>query len=441
MKSKLQAGWKWFATGSLLKKGIIIVIVLALLGFTGYRVYGQQNNKPQHITSQAEKGSLITSVTASGTISSANSASITSSATGVVSKVYVSNGDMVEAGQEIAEITLDTASQQKQAAAWASYLTAQNALNSANAKMNGLQSALFTANQKFVNGAGTVDPIEDDPNYVIQRADWLQAEADYNNQKGVIAQAQAALTSAALEHSQTSGTITAPMAGKVTNLTLTEGLSLAGSSDSSTGDSSDGGSDAESYGAITLEGGQPQATVNLSEIDVTKVKVGQKVTLTMDAFPDKSFTGKVSAIDTNGSVSSGVTTYPTTIVFDSAPDTVYPNMAVSASIITDIKHDVVLVPSAAVQTSNGQSMVRVMKDGKVTMVPVEIGGANDTQTEIVSGIDEGDTVVTSTITPNAGGQSGSASPFGSTGGGMGGGGMRIMQGGPAGGAKPVMITH
>lgn len=435
MKVKFRSGLAWFAKLSLLKKGIFIAVLLGLLGFTGYKVFGQQTNKPQYQTAQAETGTLITSVTASGTISSASSASINSSATGIVREVYVSNGDIVQEGDKIAEITLDTSSEQKATAAYANYLAAQNTLNAANAKMNSLQSALFTANQKFINGAGTTDPIKDDPTYIIQNADWKQAEADYKNQQGVIAQAQASLSSASLSYAQTSGTVTAPMSGKISNLTLTPGLSITSSSNNSSSDtsnstSSSNSSSSQSFGTIVLEDGQTQASVNLSEIDVTKVEVGQKVNITMDAFPDKSFTGKVSAINTSGSVSSGVTSYPVTIVFDSSLPTMYPNMAVSATIITNIKNNVLLVPSSAVQTISGESTVQTMKNGKVSRVSVETGESNDTQTEIISGINEGDTVITSTVTSGSAqsGQTGT-SPFGNSGF----GGNRGFGGGAGGG--------
>jgi RND family efflux transporter MFP subunit len=422
MKKKLTAGKSWFARLSFIKKSISIVILLGLLGFAGYTVFGQQSNKTTYQTSTAEKGTLITSVTASGSVSSASSASITSSATGIVTEVYVSNGDSVEDGDTIAEMQLDKSSQQKAAAAYASYLSAKNALNTANAKLNSLQSALFTANQKFVNGAGTENPIEDDPTYVIQRADWLQAEADYNNQKGVIAQAQAALTSASLSYAQTSRTITAPMSGIISNLTLTKGLSIA----SSTTSSDTTTTSSQSFGSVVLEGGQTQALVNLSEIDITTVKIGQKATITMDAFPDKTFTGKVAAINTTGSVSSGVTSYPVTLTFDAALPTIYPNMTISASVITNVKSDALLVPSSAVQTTDGESTVQILKDGNVTSVSVEIGDSNDTHTAILSGLVEGDTVITSTSATSST-QNNTSSPFGATGFGGSGGGPRMMQ--------------
>lgn len=417
----------WLGRFSIKKKLVVLVVVLVIGWLVWSKFLNVNQNQPQYQTAVAEKGTLIVSVSASGNISSANSASITTQASGIVNKVYVRDGDIVSAGQNIAEVTLDTASAQKQAAAWSGYLSAQNSLKSAQAKINSLQSSLFKANQAFMTDRGVQNPSNDqkaDPKYIEENAEWLQAEADYKNQQGVINQAQASLNSSWLLYTQLSSTITAPIAGKVTGLTLIEGVPIGGNQ-TSTSTSSNGStsSSSQSVGSIVLENSHIQATVNLTEIDVISVKPDQKVTLTLDAMPDKTFTGRVASVNTNGSVSSGVTNYPTTITFDTGLDNIYPNMGVNANIITNIKDNVILVPSAAVQTTTGVSTVRVMRGGQVTPVQVETGGSNDTQTEIVSGVNAGDEVVTGTTSTATTGQSGT-SPFSSFGGnrGFGGGG-------------------
>lgn len=410
---------------SLIKKLIIIAVIIGIGWFSVARLLGNQNQEPQFQTAQAVKGTLISSVSASGTVSSGSSTDISSSATGIVQEVYVQNSDSVSEGDSIALIKSDVNAQQQQTQAYASYLSAKNNVDSANANLYSLRSAKDTAwkdfydistSSEFENDDGT--PREDMRNssaeFQSAQGDWLAAEAKYKNQQAVITQTKVALDAAWLSYSQLSSTIIAPMSGIVSNLSITPGLVISESS--STTNSS------QSIGTITLEGGRPQVSVNLTEIDVGKVKPGQKVTLTLDALPDKTFTGKVSAINTNGSVSSGVTTYPTTISFDTTVDTIYPNMAVNATIITDIKNSVILVPSGAVQTLDGASTVRVMRNGQVTSVPVEIGGTNDTQTEIVSGINEGDTVITGQTNTASVSTGAATSPFGNTRGGLGGAG-------------------
>lgn len=404
----------WFLKASL-KKKLIVVFIIILAGFLFSRVFPAKK-QPQYQTAVAEKGTLISTVAASGQITTANNVSITIQASGVIKDVYVKNGDTVTQGQKIADLTLDQASQQKQAAAWSSYLSAQNSLNSAQAKMNSLQSALFKTNQAFLSDRGIENPIYDDPKYIQEKADWLQAEADYKNQANVITQAQAALNSASLTLSQTSTTITAPVNGVVKGLTITPGaiITVTSSSNSTT-------STSQVLGSI-YQSGPIQAQVNISEIDSVNVSEGQKVTMTLDAFPTSTFTGKIVSINTNGMTSSGVTSYPAVISFDISNDHMYPNMAVAAKIITNVKNDVVFVPSASIQTTNGQPTVRVIKNGTVTSTQVETGLVSDTDTEITSGISQGDTVVTGTIATSTSG--GATSPFGRSLGGFGGGGGR-----------------
>ncbi len=401
-----------------------------LLIFTaGWVFLTKQQAAPQYQTSQVERGTLITNVTASGTISSGSTVSITTQASGVVTSVSVSNGDTVTQGQKIADLVLDQNAQQKQAQAWATYLNAQNTLSAAKSKMNSLQSALFKANQTFINDKGTQNPNTADPKYIEESADWQQAEADYTNQQGVIAAAQASLTGAWFAYQQLASTITAPASGTISGLSIASGFPITQSSSSNSSNSS---TSSQSLGTITLPSGNLQATVNLSEIDVTHVQTGQKVTLTLDAFPNKTFTGKVSSIDTSGTVSSGVTTYPTVITLDTSDKTIYPNMAVNAKIITEVKDSILLIPSTAIQTSSGQTTVRVLKNGQIQSVSVQTGDANDTQTEITTGLSEGDTVVTSVTTQSTGSRV-TSSPFGGSG--FGGGNRVFINGGGGRGAK------
>lgn len=423
----------WFVKASLLKKIVVIALVIGIGSFAVPRILGTRTQQPQYQTVSAEKGTLITSVSASGTVLQGSSASITTSATGIIKNVFVSDGDIVTQGQKIAEITLDTVSLQKQAGAWASYLSAKNTLDAANANLYTIRSDKFSKWKTFMELAesSSYDTPEERalPQFHIANNDWLAAEAKEKNQQGVIDQTKASLNSSWLSYIQLSSTITAPMTGKVSGLTLISGSPITSSATSTNGSSTSSNS-SQSVGTIISEQSTLQATVNLTEIDVVKVQPGQKVTLKLDAFPDKTFTGKVATVNTNGSVSSGVTTYPTTITFDSGLDNIYPNMAVNATIITSIKDNVILVPSGAVQTANGQSSVRVMKNNQVTSIPVEAGDSNDTQTEIISGINERDTVITgSTTIQNGGTSQGTTSPFSGFGGrgGTGGGGQFFIR--------------
>ncbi|MCL5969969.1 MAG: efflux RND transporter periplasmic adaptor subunit [Patescibacteria group bacterium] len=392
---------------------IITIIAFLIFGFIGWRAFGQGNPKPQYQTAVAEKGTLVSSVSESGQVAVANRANVTTSATGVISEVDVKNGDTVTQGQKIAVVSLDSSGQQKQAQAWASYLSGKSTLDSANATMYSLQSTMYTkwntynnlaTNSTYQNTDGSPnDSNRTLPQFTTAQDDWLAAEAAYKNQQGVIAQAQAALNSASLSYQAASNVITAPMAGTIADLTITQGTQIGSPGSTSTGSTNN----LSTIATIKTEG-NPTVTVNLSETDAAKVKSGQKATITLDALPNKSFTGRVFGINTTGVVSSGVTTYPATIQLDIPNDSILPNMSATANIILDVKSDVLLVPSGAVQLVNGESTVRVLQNGKLTSMPVEVGNSSDTQTEITSGLNEGDTIVTGFV---SNGQASGSSPF------------------------------
>jgi HlyD family secretion protein len=140
------------------------------------------------------------------------------------------------------------------------------------------------------------------------------------------------------------------------------------------------------------------AQISLNEIDAAKVKVGQKVNLTFDAIDNLNITGTVYEINLIGTVSQGVVSYTVKISFDTQDDRVKSGMSVSASIITDAKVDVLMVPSSAIKTQGNISYVQILDASNA--VPrqqiVIVGDSNDTSTEIVSGLNEGDSIITKT---------------------------------------------
>ena len=416
----------WFFKLSLFKKIILIVFLIGIGWFFLVKITGSKNSKEQYQTTTAERGTLVVSVTGSGNVSTTNSTSVSTQATGVISEVFVKDGDQVKTGDKIAEIELDLQGQQRAAQSLASYQSAKNTLESAKASMYTLQSDMFAqwdefyelaTNSTYQNADGT--PNENNralPEFHIEQKNWLAAEAKYKNQQNVVNQAQTAVNSAWYSYQQNSSTVYAPISGTVTGLSLRVGQVIAESINSQTNTQS-----STKIASIKTDA-LPVVNINLSEIDVPKVKVGMKATVIFDTFSDKTFTGKVVSVDTTGVVSSGVTNYPLAIELDSKSDSVLPNMAGSANIITQTKDNVLMVPSTSVQTQNGETFVRILKNGLPQQVAVETGISSDTQTEILSGIKEGDTVVSSVIqTINNNRQGQTQSPFG----GM--GGMRISR--------------
>jgi multidrug efflux pump subunit AcrA (membrane-fusion protein) len=260
------------------------------------------------------------------------------------------------------------------------------------------------------------------------------AQASYNNQK---------LTA-------DERTVTAPIDGTITAINVQNGGSSSGgsaTSDSSgssgsSGSSAGGGASGASAGSSSGSGSSSaamviddlnseDATVQVSEVDVTRIAVGQKASLSFDAIDGLSLTGKVEQISAAGTVSSGVVNYSVTVGFDTSDPRIKPGMSVTADITTAVHQDVITVPNSALKSQGSSHYVQVMKNGSPVQQPVNIGIANDADTEITSGLNAGDTIVVQTINP-----SGSSSSSSSSGGGgfnLGGGALRGGGGGGLGG--------
>ena len=387
------------------KKLVIALLVVIILVIIYFLTIGKKDNTPQYQTTPAAKSNIISTVSASGQALTSHTNNVTSSATGTVKAVYIKDDDQVKTGQKIMEISLDSAGLQAQSQAYTSYLSAKNGLASAQTNLYSLNSAMFAANQKFINDAVTRGLTVDDPTYIQQYSDWKSAEEKYLNQKNSISQSQSAVNNAWLSYKLTQSVVTAPSEGTITGITVAPGMQLTESS---------------TRLAAVVSQGNPLVVLDISEIDVLSIQTDQKVIITFDSIADLTFTGKVVNIDRLGSISSGVTNYSAIIELDTKPDQVLPNMAASGNIIIDSKTDVLTVPLTAVKTQSGQNYVPVLKDNNPQNMPVEVGISSDTLTEIISGINEGDLVVTgqtSSVTTNGTGQSGSLFP--ATGGGGG----------------------
>lgn len=189
------------------------------------------------------------------------------------------------------------------------------------------------------------------------------------------------------------------------------------------------------------------AEVSLNEVDVAKVAVGQRATMTFDAVEDLTLTGGVLDIDEVGTVSQGVVNYAVKLSLDVQDDRVKPGMTVSAAIITEAKTDVLLVPAAAVK-ANGQGSYVEMTSLPAGMteaptagllsgeapraVSVQVGASNDTQTEINGGLQEGQWVVTRSVTAAQAATQATGAASSTSG-------LRLFGGGGAGGGNQVRV--
>lgn len=153
-----------------------------------------------------------------------------------------------------------------------------------------------------------------------------------------------------------------------------------------------------------------EMTLNVDELDITQVSVGQKVTITADAVNGQSFTGEVTNISMAGTTNNNATTYPVTVRIDDYGD-LWPGMNVDAEIVLAQNDNALSIPSAALErgnkvliTSDSPSAANALKDEApdgYVYVSVETGISNDDYIEVTSGLQEGDTVAHLPFTSNS----------------------------------------
>ena len=218
--------------------------------------------------------------------------------------------------------------------------------------------------------------------------------------------------------------ITAPISGTVVSKTA------------KTGDNIEGGSD--STLCVIYDMSYLEMTMDIDELDISSVEVGQEVQITADAVDGEVYTGVVTEVSVAGTTSGGITTYPVTVRIDET-EGLLPGMNVDAEIVISSTEDALAVPSAAVNrgntvliTADSPSAANALEDEApegYVYVEVTTGVSDDSYTEILSGLQEGDTVAYLQTATSSSSEDGMAMMGGMGGGGMPGGGGGMPGGG------------
>ena len=173
--------------------------------------------------------------------------------------------------------------------------------------------------------------------------------------------------------------------------------------------------------------------VQVIEVDINSVKVGQPAAITFDAIPNKTYNGKVIQTSMAGTAGQNSVSFTVTVQLTDADALVKPGMTANVTIITNQVEGALLVPSTAVYTDNaGKTFVYLVNNGQVAEVPVTVGASSDTTSQITgNSLREGDTIILS-FASSASSTSGRG--FGLFGG-LGGGGVRVNGGGGGNGGN------
>ncbi len=454
--------------------GCLVVVLLA--GGAWYFKSKSASAAPaNYITATVKYGNVKKTVNATGTIQVPTQYSLSFSGSGKVTEIDVKAGDQVKAGQVLAkqdqtdvqnQVTqaqnnLTQAqlklSQLKAPPSQVSLIQGQNSVARAQVNANNAQSALQTlqnykndpnslqdaiakaTGQQQATLQGYLDTSTLDAAITQATSAYNSAQDDLNLAKAQLAQTTAGPSSADLQLAQSqvsqakaaldsaksalsSTTITAPVDGTIASVNGQVGQSP------SSGGSGSNGSSGGSGGFITLLGNSStmQVVVPVDEADIGSVQVNQTVDMTLDAYPDKHFTGSVTQVSPTGSTQSGVTTFAVTVSVP-ADSSMKPGMSANIAIIVAQKQNVLTVPSMAVNDNgSGQTVSLAPADAssRPQRIQVKIGIDDGNNAEVLSGLQEGDQVVIGVRSQTSStSQNGNRSGIGAMGGfgGMGGG--------------------
>jgi HlyD family secretion protein len=440
-----------------------VIVVLILNG------RGKANSNNAYQTSAVQRGELIATVGATGTVRAIQSATLNWQIDGTVDQVYVKVGDLVKKGEVLA--TLDKSQlPQSVILAQSDLVAAQKALQDATSDTASAQAAIdlkdaqdaykkaynyrLSLNGKqwieevritYVNGQqipeikwhkGYVDEQtirEADNDLALKKAKLDDAQRVYDRvgngpNPADVAAAQAKVDAAQSTLNQAS--IIAPIDGVVTQALSLPGDVVGGSSSaasalSSAAAQSSAAGQAAAAGQTTTSGqsaSQGQTAfridnlsgllvdVQVSEVDINNVAAGQDVTLTLDAILNKTYHGSVLRVAQAGDVSSGAVNFTVTVQMTDADDQVKPGMTTAVNIVVKQLKDQLLVPNRAVRLVNDQRVVYILKDGQPQEIKVTLGASSDTTSAVAGGdLKEGDLLILNPPSPGGG-------PFGGRGG-------------------------
>lgn len=357
------------------KKALVIVAVAAIATLAVWLLSGGKKEETITFdTAAVAPANIMNSITATGTIEPVTSVTVGTQVSGIVSKLFVDYNSVVKKGQVIAE--LDKTNLMSQ-------------LNTAKTQLATAQSQLNyqTANYK---------------RYKTLFEKGLVAADDFDNAKLSYTQAKEQVVSAKeeVQRAQTNlgyATITSPIDGVVLSKSVEEGQTVAASF-----------STPELF-TIAQDLTNMQVVADVDEADIGDVKEGERVTFTVDAYPDDTFEGEVKQVRQEATTTNNVVTYEVVISAPNADLKLKPGLTANVTIYTAERKGVLSVPSKAlrfipqketvgkmkiVDVANAKNKVWTIEGNSIVAHKVNIGMTDGTNTQIVGGIAEGTKVVT-----------------------------------------------
>ncbi|UMQ43000.1 efflux RND transporter periplasmic adaptor subunit [Chryseobacterium sp. Y16C] len=298
-------------------KNSVITLVAVVAVFFIYQYFTQKKEAKISIqTVKMAKQNITTSVTATGTVEPVDQVEVGTQVSGIINHIYVDYNSQVKKGQLLAELD-KTNLQESVNNALAQYEAALNELNYYQQNYN-------RQNNMFRSG-------------VISKADYEQAAYQVKNSQQTVNQRKTALAQARTNLSYAN--IYAPIDGIILSREVEEGQTVAASMTTPT------------LFSIAKDITKMQVEANVDEADIGDVKVGQRVSFTVDAYPQEEFNGKVRQVRLAATTESNVVTYTVIIDADNSEQKLKPGLTATVTIFTQELKNINTVPAAAISFS------------------------------------------------------------------------------------------
>lgn len=376
---------------------VVVLLVVVLTGLLAARRMRNQNQENTYQTNPLERGTLTATIGATGAVRANQTAVLAWQTNGTVGQVNVQAGDQVQEGDVLA--ALDSASLAQ------NILLAQADLVNARRILENLQesgAAAAQAELAWYQAQDAVDAaqtrydilvstygeestarrlLEARASLELARARLADAEREYERLKDGpdpddIAAAQARVNAA--EASLRAAQITAPFAGTVTGANPLPGDQVA-----------------PGLTAFRIDDlSRMLVDVQVSEVDINNIQVGQDVVVTLDAALGNEYHGRVVEVAQAGTVAAGTVSFGVTVELTNADAQIRPGMTAAVTITVRQVEDVLLVPNRAVRLVDGERVVYVLRDGQAERVVITLGATSDLVSELASGdLGVGDTII------------------------------------------------
>lgn len=325
-------------------------------------------------TVSVERQEIKSSVTATGTIEPVTLVEVGTQVSGIISNIYVDYNSTVKKGQVIAELDRENLNSQ----------LAQAQAQLASAKSDLDYQRINYDRQKTLHEKGHIS----DNDFELASLSYKQAQATYNQRIQSVKTARTNLGYA---------TITSPIDGIILTRAVEEGQTVASSFSTPT------------LFTIAKDLTDMRVIADIDEADIGGVREGQRVTFTVDAFPDDVFEGRVTQVRQEATTESNVVTYEVVISAPNPDLKLKPGLTANVTIITKEVKDVLAVPVAALRFApnenllndgetiadcQGKTKVWVREGSTFKAIAVETGESNGVLTEIKRGLKGGENVIT-----------------------------------------------